>query len=62
MRFCERPAEFRDIAQLARVKLGQIDEKVRALRAMRLRLWAMVVALLSFAVAMVLDLYSLSSV
>lgn len=37
-----RPAEFRDIAQLARVKLAQIDEKMRALRSMRLRLLAMV--------------------
>jgi len=37
-----RPAEFRDIAQLARVKLGQIDEKMRALKSMRLRLLAMV--------------------
>jgi DNA-binding transcriptional MerR regulator len=37
-----RPAEFRDIAQLARVKLGQIDEKMRALKSMRLRLLGMV--------------------
>ena len=38
-----RPAEdFRDIAQLARVKLAQIDEKMRALKSMRLRLLAMV--------------------
>ncbi len=37
-----RPAEFRDIAQLARVKLQQIDEKMRALKSMRLRLLAMV--------------------
>jgi MerR family mercuric resistance operon transcriptional regulator len=37
-----RPAEFRDIAQLTRVKLGQIDEKMRALKTMRLRLLAMV--------------------
>jgi len=33
-----RPAEFRDIAQLARVKLEQIDDKMRALRSMRRRL------------------------
>ena len=37
-----RPAEFRDIAQLARVKLAQLDEKMRALKAMRLRLLAMI--------------------
>lgn len=37
-----RPAEFRDIAQLARVKLGQIDEKMRALKAVRLRLIGMI--------------------
>jgi DNA-binding transcriptional MerR regulator len=37
-----RPPEFRDIAQLARVKLGQIDEKMRALKAMRRRLLGMV--------------------
>jgi MerR family mercuric resistance operon transcriptional regulator len=37
-----RPAEFRDIAQLARVKLEQIDEKMRALKSMRLRLLTMV--------------------
>ena len=37
-----RPAEFRDIAQLARVRLQQIDEKMRALKSMRLRLLAMV--------------------
>jgi DNA-binding transcriptional MerR regulator len=37
-----RPAEFRDIAQLARVKLGQIDEKMRALKAVRLRLLGMI--------------------
>ena len=37
-----RPAEFRDIAQLARVKLAQIDEKMRALKSMRLRLLTMV--------------------
>ncbi len=37
-----RPAEFRDIAQLARVKLEQIDEKMRALKSMRLRLLAMI--------------------
>src|SRR5271169_4259639 len=37
-----RPAEFRDIAQMARVKLDQIDEKMRALKSMRLRLLTMV--------------------
>lgn len=37
-----RPTEFRDIAQLARVKLQQIDEKMRALKAMRMRLLTMV--------------------
>jgi len=37
-----RPAEFRDIAQLARVKLEQIDEKMRALRSMRMRLLTMI--------------------
>jgi DNA-binding transcriptional MerR regulator len=37
-----RPSEFRDMAQLARVKVEQIDEKMRALRSMRLRLLAMV--------------------
>jgi MerR family transcriptional regulator, mercuric resistance operon regulatory protein len=37
-----RPAEFRDIAQLTRVKLQQIDEKLRALKSMRLRLLTMV--------------------
>ena len=37
-----RPAEFRDIAQLARVKLQQIEEKMRSLKAVRLRLSAMV--------------------
>jgi DNA-binding transcriptional MerR regulator len=37
-----RPAEFRDIAQLARVKLEQIDQKMRALKSMRLRLLTMV--------------------
>ncbi len=37
-----RPAEFRDIAQLARGKLQQIDEKMRSLKAVRLRLLAMV--------------------
>jgi MerR family mercuric resistance operon transcriptional regulator len=37
-----RPAEFRDIAQLARVKLGQIDEKMRALKAVRSRLLGMI--------------------
>lgn len=37
-----RPAEFRDIAQLARVKLGEIDEKMRALKAVRSRLLGMI--------------------
>ena len=37
-----RPAEFRDIAQLARVKVQQIDEKISALRSMRLKLLAMI--------------------
>jgi len=37
-----RPSEFRDIAQLARVKLDQIEEKMRALKSMRLRLLTMV--------------------
>lgn len=37
-----RPAEFRDIAQLARVKLDQIDEKMRALKLMRVRLLTMI--------------------
>lgn len=37
-----RPAEFRDIAQLARVKLGQIDEKMRTLKNVRLRLLEMI--------------------
>ena len=37
-----RPAEFRDIAQLARVKLQQIEEKMSALRRMRMKLLAMV--------------------
>ena len=37
-----RPAEFRDMAQLARVKLGQIEEKMRALKSVRMRLLAMV--------------------
>ena len=37
-----RPAEFRDIAQLARMKLEQIDEKMRALKSMRMRLLGMV--------------------
>src|SRR5271169_3086615 len=32
-----RPAEFRDIAQLARVKLRQIEDKMSGLRAMRLK-------------------------
>jgi DNA-binding transcriptional MerR regulator len=37
-----RPAEFRDIGQLARVKLQQIDEKMRALKSVRSRLLAMI--------------------
>lgn len=37
-----RPSEFRDIGQLARVKLGQIDEKMRALKSVRARLLAMI--------------------
>ena len=37
-----RPAEFRDIGQLARVKLEQIDEKMRALKSVRARLLAMI--------------------
>ncbi|HUA16350.1 MAG TPA: MerR family transcriptional regulator [Verrucomicrobiae bacterium] len=37
-----RPAEFRDIAQLARVKLRELDEKMRAMKLMRLRLLAMI--------------------
>jgi MerR family mercuric resistance operon transcriptional regulator len=37
-----RPAEFRDIAQLARVKLLQIEDKMSALRRMRIKLLAMV--------------------
>ncbi len=37
-----KPAEFRDIAERARVKLEQIDEKMRALKSVRLRLLAMV--------------------
>jgi MerR family transcriptional regulator, copper efflux regulator len=37
-----RPAEFRDIAQLARVKLEQIDQKMRGLKSMRLRLLGMI--------------------
>jgi MerR family mercuric resistance operon transcriptional regulator len=36
-----RPTEFRDIAQLTRVKLEQIDEKMRTLKSMRLRLLTM---------------------
>jgi MerR family mercuric resistance operon transcriptional regulator len=36
-----RPAEFRDIAQLARVKVQQIEEKMRSLKAVRMRLLAM---------------------
>jgi DNA-binding transcriptional MerR regulator len=37
-----RPAEFRDIAQRARVKLEQIDEKMRALKSVRSRLLGMI--------------------
>ena len=37
-----RSAEFRDIAQLARVKLDQIDEKMRVLKSIRMRLLAMI--------------------
>ncbi len=37
-----KPAEFRAIAERARVKLDQIDEKMRALKSVRLRLLAMV--------------------
>jgi len=37
-----RPAEFRDIGQLARVKLKQVDEKMRALKSVRARLLAMI--------------------
>jgi len=37
-----RPAEFRDIAQLARVKLEQMDQKLRTLKSMRLRLLGMI--------------------
>ena len=37
-----RPAEFRDIAQLARVKLEQIDEKMHALKSVWMRLLAMI--------------------
>lgn len=37
-----RPAEFRDIGQLARVKLEQIDEKMRALKSVRARLLGMI--------------------
>jgi MerR family transcriptional regulator, copper efflux regulator len=37
-----RPAEFRDIAQLARVKLEQIDQKMRMLKSVRLRLLGMI--------------------
>jgi DNA-binding transcriptional MerR regulator len=37
-----RPGEFREIAQLARVKLEEIDAKMRSLKSMRLRLLAMV--------------------
>ena len=37
-----RPSEFRDIAQLARLKLQQIEEKMRSLKAVRMRLLTMV--------------------
>ena len=37
-----RPAEFRDLAQLARVKLEEINEKMRALKSMRMRLLTMI--------------------
>lgn len=37
-----RPAEFRDIGRLARVKLEQIDEKMRVLKSVRSRLLAMI--------------------
>ena len=37
-----RPAEFHDIGQLARVKLKQIDEKMRALKSVRARLLGMI--------------------
>jgi DNA-binding transcriptional MerR regulator len=37
-----RPAEFRDIARLARVKLEQIEEKMRALKSIRMRLLTMI--------------------
>ncbi len=37
-----RPAEFRDIARLARVKLQQIEGKMTALRLMRMKLLRMV--------------------
>jgi DNA-binding transcriptional MerR regulator len=37
-----RPAEFGDIAQRARVKLEQIDGKMRALESIRMRLLAMI--------------------
>jgi MerR family transcriptional regulator, copper efflux regulator len=37
-----RPAEFRDIAQLAQVKLEQFDQKMRTLKSMRLRLLGMI--------------------
>jgi DNA-binding transcriptional MerR regulator len=37
-----RPAEFRDIAQLARVKLDELNEKMRVLKSMRLRLLGMI--------------------
>lgn len=37
-----RPAEFRDIAQRARVKLDQIEEKMRTLKSVRSRLLTMI--------------------
>lgn len=37
-----RPAEFIEIAQRARVKLEQIDEKMRALKSVRSRLLGMI--------------------
>jgi len=38
----QRPAEFRDIGRLARVKLEQIEEKMRTLKSMRVRLLKMI--------------------
>jgi MerR family transcriptional regulator, mercuric resistance operon regulatory protein len=37
-----RPAEFRDIARLAQVKLQQIEDKMRSLKTVRLRLLTMI--------------------